>query len=157
MMISHRVSKWLNVAHWLTRTGIGLLFFYAGVVKMRDPIHFVESIKAFELTSPRWAEILTFGVPALEAVAGLILLLGITSLWRGAAVTLAGLLAVFCVAIASAWWRGLPVNCGCFGETSGVPTDPVWWLLRNAVLAGVLLFLVRFQLPMKSSNRAGSE
>jgi uncharacterized membrane protein YphA (DoxX/SURF4 family) len=140
-MIHRRSSKWLHTLHWLARTGIGLLFLYAGVVKMRDPVHFVENVKAFELTSPRWTEVLTFGVPALETVAGLILLLGIPSLWRGAAVVLAGLLAVFGVAIAAAWWRGLPVSCGCFGETSGVPTDPVWWLIRNAALAGILISL----------------
>ncbi len=156
-MISPRGSKWIYVAHWLTRTGVGLLFLYAGFVKMRDPVHFAESIKAFEFTSPRWTEVLTFGVPAVEAVAGLILLLGIPSLWRGSAVALAGLLGVFCVAIASTWWRGLPVNCGCFGDASGVPTNPAWWLIRNAVLAGVLLLLVAFQIPMKRSNKHGSK
>jgi len=144
MMISHRISKWIYVAHWLTRIGVGLLFLYAGIVKMLDPVHFAEGIKAFELTSPQWAEVLTFGVPALEAVAGLILFLGVRSLWRGAAVVLAGLLAVFCGAIVSAWWRGLPVSCGCFGDASGVPSDPMWWSIRNAALAGVLLLLVGF-------------
>ena len=139
-----RSSKWLHVLHWLARTGLGLLFLYAGAVKMHDPIHFAESVKAFELTSPRWTEVLTFSVPAFETVASLILFLGIRSLWRGAAFVLAGLLAVFSVAIGAAWWRGLPVSCGCFGEPSGVPTDPMWWLIRNAALVGTLIFLVVF-------------
>jgi uncharacterized membrane protein YphA (DoxX/SURF4 family) len=142
-------SKWIQALHWLARTGLGLLILYAGVVKMQDPVHFAESVKAFELTSPRWTEVLTYGVPAVETVAGLILMFGIPSLWRGAAVALAALLGVFCMAIASAWWRGLPVSCGCFGDASGVPTDPIWWLVRNAVLMGILLVLVAVQPQMR--------
>jgi uncharacterized membrane protein YphA (DoxX/SURF4 family) len=141
----NRVFRELHIVHWLARTGLGALFLYTGVVKALDPGAFAESIKAFELTGPRGTEVLTFNVPALEIVAGAILLLGIPRLWRGAATVLAGLLGVFCLAVALAWTRGLTVSCGCFGGTA-VPTDPGWWLLRNAVLAGGLLALLAMSL-----------
>ncbi len=141
-MTGGRFRSWLRVLHGLVRAGLGALFLYTGVVKALDPAAFAESIMAFELTGPRGTEALTFGVPALESVAGLILLLGIPRLWRGAALVLAGLLLVFIVAIALAWARGLTVSCGCFGGAGGVPGNPAWWLLRNGALAAALLLLV---------------
>jgi uncharacterized membrane protein YphA (DoxX/SURF4 family) len=149
--LGNRVFREIHVVHWLARTGLGALFLYTGVMKALDPGAFAESIKAFELTGPRGTEALTFGVPALEVVAGVILLLGIPQLWRGAAAVLAGLLGVFCLAVALAWARELTVSCGCFGGVA-VPTDPGWWLLRNALLAGELLALLAI-----SSRRAPAD
>ncbi|HEY5793051.1 MAG TPA: MauE/DoxX family redox-associated membrane protein [Chthoniobacterales bacterium] len=140
--------------HWMARTGLGLLFFYAGIVKILDPIRFAESIKAFELTGPRLTEALTFGVPALELAGGCILALGVRSLWRGAASVLAGLLGVFSAAVASAWWRGLAVSCGCFGAPDSFPSNPAWWLARNALLAAVLAALVLTQSGRASGKMA---
>ena len=52
-------------------------------------------------------------LPVLEVVVGLCLVLGL--LTRGAAVVSALLFVAFIVGIASAWARGLQIDCGCFG------------------------------------------
>ncbi len=53
----------------------------------------------------------------LEILVGLCLLLGL--LTRVAAAVSAVLLVAFIVGIASAWARGLSIDCGCFGGGAG--------------------------------------
>lgn len=129
--------------HWLIRTGLGLMFIYSGAVKMIDPANFAENIKEFEIAGPRLTELLTYGIPAMEFVAGVILAIGIRSLWRGAAGVLVCMLLTFTFIVALAWARGLTVSCGCFGDTSHLPTSPAFWIARNVVIALALITLVR--------------
>ena len=56
-------------------------------------------------------------LPVLEIVVGLCLVLGL--LTRVVAVLSALMLAAFIVGIASAWARGLQIECGCFGGGAG--------------------------------------
>lgn len=85
----------------------------AGYEKFSDPAGTVRAVRAFQLLPE--AVVPTFGhlLPVAEIVMGLCLLLGV--LTRGVAVASALLLASFVVGIASAWARGLEIQCGCFG------------------------------------------
>ena len=59
-------------------------------------------------------------LPVVEIAVGLLLLTGL--LTRASAAVGGLLMVVFIAGIASAWARGLSIDCGCFG--TGGPVDP---------------------------------
>jgi uncharacterized membrane protein YphA (DoxX/SURF4 family) len=59
-------------------------------------------------------------LPIVEATVGILLLLGLGT--RLAAWVTAGLMIVFIAGVASAWIRGLSIDCGCFGGGGDVPS-----------------------------------
>lgn len=117
--------------------GVGGVFIYAALVKLAEPAAFVEAVAGYRLL-PTWMEApAAFSVAWLELVAGAGLL--IPRLRPAASALLSALLAVFIAALASAWWRGLNVECGCFGGT-GATTGYAWPIVRDlGLLAAVLL------------------
>ncbi|MBX5459396.1 MAG: hypothetical protein IRZ31_21100, partial [Thermogemmatispora sp.] len=77
-------------------------------------------------------------LPAVEIGCALALLLGIAARWMASALLI--LLLVFSAALASAWWRHLPLPCHCFGEADpGKVSSFPRSLLRNAGLGVVAL------------------
>ena len=80
-------------------------------------------------------------LPWLELVAGLGLL--IPQIRRGSNLIIALLLIVFTVLHASAWARGLNINCGCFSalESEKIP-DYLWLVLRNIGLLTACIFVL---------------
>jgi uncharacterized membrane protein YphA (DoxX/SURF4 family) len=55
-----------------------------------------------------------YGLPVLELAVGVLLILGLFT--RVSAVIAGLLMVVFIIGIASAWARGLSIDCGCFGK-----------------------------------------
>jgi len=132
-----RRRTWLwaqRAARWV----LGGIFVYAGAAKALDPAAFAEQIKNYHF-APWWAVHPTAIVlPWIELVAGLTLIGGIWVI--EAVVVLSVLLGVFIVAAGSAMYRGLDIECGCFGGEAKVG----WSLIaRNGGLlvlaAGTLL------------------
>jgi len=62
---------------------------------------------------------------------------------REAAVLTGGLLLVFCVALLSVMWRGIDLECGCFGREN--PVAPAWALARNCALLVLAALAARGQ------------
>ncbi len=94
----------------------GLIFLGAGLSKIGDLAAFAQQIHNYRIM-PVWSEnLLGMTVPWIEVVAGLALVAGIRA--RAAAVLATTMLAVFTVAVAAAWMRGLDFECGCFGKAS---------------------------------------
>jgi len=127
------VTRWLV---FLCRLAVGGVFVYASWNKLLDPQAFAEAVHnyrlvPFALLHP-WAHFL----PVVELLAGAALILGV--LRRGAALTLAGLTALFIAAIATALARGLDISCGCFNTDSGHGVG-VGLLLRDLVLLAACL------------------
>ena len=103
------------------RLVLAAAFLYAGSVKVWD-FHggqwatpkFFEDILNYHLLPWDAAAVLAVYLPWLEIAAALGLF------WRrrraGALLILGLLLVVFSGAMASAWWRGLDISCGCFGH-----------------------------------------
>lgn len=90
------------------------------------PQGFAWTIKAFKLGLPDWAVLAsTFTVPWIEIIAGAMLILGIWT--RGAALVIGGLLVVFIALLLSVLYRGLNVDCGCFGDLSPFCPHKVGW------------------------------
>ncbi|MGC3992473.1 MAG: MauE/DoxX family redox-associated membrane protein [Chthoniobacteraceae bacterium] len=106
------------------RLALGLVFLDAGLVKVRHPQAFADSLEGFRLFSPSIAAMIVNGLPWLEIFCAALLLGG----WwrRRAAFSLLMLNLLFLAVLAIAALRGLPVDCGCFG--SAAPTMSGTWI-----------------------------
>ena len=84
-------------------------------------------------------------LPVVEVVVGLALVVGL--LTRTMAVVSAVLFVAFIIAIASAWARGLTIDCGCFGG-GGYDPDAAekypWEIARDVALLAGSVFVAAF-------------
>ena len=124
---------------------VGGVWVAAGLLKLGDPTESVRAVRAYDLLPSGLVSLVGHGLPTLEIVVGLCLLLGL--LTRPAAVASAVLLVAFVVGISAAWARGLSIECGCFGGGGGPApgaSDKYPWeiardvglLLLSALLVG---------------------
>ncbi len=114
---------------WILRLVLGGVFVYAGAVKALDPAAFHSAAESYRLLPYHAAVATALYLPWLEIFCGLALWSG--RAYRGALGLLLVLTAVFGIALAVSWARGLDVTCGCFGGT-GEANYP--WLLARAGL-----------------------
>ena len=127
-----------SLAPW-ARTGaravLGGVWLVAGGLKLPDPAAAERAVRAYQLLPESLVAPVAFGLPVLEIAVGLLLLLGVFV--RAAAVVSALLLAVFVAAVASAWARGLTIDCGCFGgggQVGAGETDYPGEIVRDVAL-----------------------
>ena len=115
------------------RAVLGALFVFAGATKAYDPGAFAIEIQRYQLVPWTLSALASAYLPWLEMLAGALLLL--KRFERGALLVITFLLLVFTLALASAMFRGLSIDCGCFGKafTATGTTVP---LVRNIVLLG---------------------
>lgn len=134
------VREWLGL---LARLVVGGVWIVAGALKITDPNASVQAVKAYELLPTSVVEPVGFLLPTLEVVIGLALVLGV--LTRGAAILSALLFVAFIIGIASAWARGLEIDCGCFGGGGADPdaaSKYPWEIARDVGLLLLSGFLV---------------
>lgn len=120
----------------ILRIGIGLLFVFAGVLKLLDIQQFAIDVHNFRLTPWSLSVVIALYLPWLEILAGAVFASGWKRLMQGSWWTLTLLVLGFVIALGSAWARGLDIQCGCFGEAAS--TTVQWALLRAIVLGAVL-------------------
>lgn len=104
--------------HWiyrLLRGCLGIIFIYAGGLKLADPQTFAVLIEAYGIAPEPLLLPIAVALPALEVAAGVGLLFDV----QGSLEVIAGLLVLFIAILAYGIWMGLDVDCGCFG-----PNDP---------------------------------
>lgn len=137
-----RSSKsWLDLVSFLSRFGLAAVWLYTGVIKMRDPMAFQQSVRAYQLFSPGIESLIAQLLPPTEVALGLLLLLGLF-LRQVSAVT--GLIMIgFMAGITSAWVRGLHIDCGCF-STSGSynPNTYAFALIRDLLFLTMAVWTV---------------
>ncbi len=95
---------------------LGLIFVWAGTVKILNPEDFLVSLYGFEVALPEFVlRLTTVVLPWVELLCGLAVLFGI---WiESVLLLLSSLLVVFILATGQAWARGLEISCGCFGTS----------------------------------------
>ena len=142
----------LSILQWMARLALGVLFAYAGHIKVREPFLFEMSVDSYQLFSPPVVILIARTLPWLEVVLGLLLIVG----WqlRYAASFTVLLLGGFLVAMISAFARGVEANCGCFG--SGEPISPAT-LARDAGLFLSAVFLAIYSWKNHRKQRAAAE
>ncbi len=134
-------QPWLSTAARLLLAGV---FLAAGSPKLVDPEGTVRSVRAFEILPEALVRPFAYGLPMLELLLALLLLVGLGTRLAGA--VSAVLMLVFLGGIASAWVRGLSIDCGCFGNVGTAVPDPVPGyvrdILRDLLFLGAALLLV---------------
>ncbi len=96
------------------RLVVGGVFIWAGLLKILDPLEFAQNIANYRVFSPDLSLLTAIVLPWLEILCGVLVIFGI---FRSASsLLLSGLLAAFLVLIMVTIFRGLDVDCGCFGS-----------------------------------------
>jgi uncharacterized membrane protein YphA (DoxX/SURF4 family) len=132
------------------RLVLGGIFLAAGLSKVGQPLQTLATVHSYQIMPPDWvASTVAHTLPWMEILLGLALLAGLW--WPITLGWTAAVLAVFTMLTAQAWWRGLPIDCGCLDlsalhpalaalTTSGAAT------LRNLgllIMCGALFWLKR--------------
>ena len=136
------MKEWFGT---LARLVVGGVWLAAGLLKVTDGAASVRAVRAYDLLPESVVPTVGHGLPALEIVIGLALVVG--ALTRGVAVLSALLQVAFIIGISSAWARGLQIDCGCFGN-GGFDADAAakypWDIARDTGLLLLSLWLVWF-------------
>lgn len=101
------ISSW---SYRVIRIGLGVLFVWAGWVKLADPQGFAEVISAYALVPESLLIAVAIGLPALEVIAGLGLICDV----RGSRGLIFGLLVMFVFVLWFGILKDLDIDCGCF-------------------------------------------
>lgn len=128
------------------RIGLGLVFIYAGVLKIRDPIAFAGSVAAYKILPYFFNYLVAATIPWVELACGLLLVVGYRV--RAAAGITAAMNILFIVLLASTIVRGLDIDCGCFRQ-GGEKTSAWVAILRDILFLSVALILVTEQKERK--------
>lgn len=124
----------------LLRIILGLIFIYSGTIKIIDTSGFSNSIVNYKLLPDLLINFLAIILPWIELTAGLLLILGISV--KENILIITSLLAVFIIAIIINLFRGLDIDCGCFGTANGIKLG-FTKLLENCILLfmGIVLLI----------------
>ncbi len=134
---------WVSTAARLVLAGV---FLVAGAMKMADLQASARAVNAYQLMPWEMAQFVGVVQPILEIGVGLLLLAGLAT--RLAAGLAAVAMAVFIAGIASAWARGLAIDCGCFSAggqlAAGQSPGYGWDIARDAALLALACLLFAF-------------
>jgi uncharacterized membrane protein YphA (DoxX/SURF4 family) len=123
-----------------------VVWIVAGSSKIGDLAASGRAVNAYRLLPYDAATFLGAALPFLEIALGVLLIVGLAT--RVGAVVSVLLLVVFIAGIASAWARGLRIDCGCFGGGGDLAANqqPTYFseTIRDIALLLVAGFLVIF-------------
>lgn len=129
----------MAILSFILRIIIGGVFLTSGLAKISDPVRFLLTLREFRLFPDIVERFASIYLPWLEFILGLCLLSGI--LHRAGALVIAGLNTMFIAALVSVIFRGIEVDCGCFGLVADILNlpDMADWkaVLRNSVFIGM--------------------
>jgi hypothetical protein len=118
------------------------VFIYAGAVKLSDPRAFAHAIAQYDLAPEALLPLLALGLPALEILAGLGLILEV----RGSPGLTIILLLFFLAILGYAILQDLDIDCGCFtpAELDAKQGLRLAWR-RDLIMLGVAVLLCRWR------------
>jgi uncharacterized membrane protein YphA (DoxX/SURF4 family) len=142
---------------------LGGVLLVAGAIKVTKPTDSANAVAAYKLLPTNVAHLFGYALPWLEVAIALLLIFGI--MIRPAAIAGGVIMVIFIGAIASAWARGLLLDCGCFG--GGGELDPSLAskvhrtyfieIMRDLGLALTALYLYFFPYGILSFEKAAIE
>ena len=94
----------------LIRLVLGLVFVYAGAVKLVDPKAFARVVSQYAIVPEFLLAPFAIGLPALEFLAGLGLVFNI----RGSLAVISALLVIFILVLGYGILNSMDIDCGCF-------------------------------------------
>jgi len=146
-----KASPWIGL---VARLALGGVLFAAGYLKVFTLEKSQMAVRAYELLPISVANFLGIVLPFAEIVLGLLLIIG--AFTRYMAILGGAIMFVFIAAIASAWARGLTIDCGCFGGGGQVAANETKYLqeiVRDAGLVLLSLFLIRYPVTRFSLDK----
>ena len=139
----NRLQPWISLVVRLALAGV---FLGAGLPKIFDLAASARAVNAYQLMPWSVAQVVGAVQPFLEVGVGLLLLIGLIT--RFAASLAALLLVIFVSGVASAWARGLSIDCGCFSKGGqlpiGVAPNYTWDVVRDVLFLALAVFLILF-------------
>ncbi|MFI5527944.1 MauE/DoxX family redox-associated membrane protein [Kitasatospora sp. NPDC051853] len=127
-------GEWFGL---VVRLGLAVVWAWAGLAKIADPAEAAQAVRAYEILPESLVKPVGYGLPFLEVTLALLLLIGLGT--RIVAVVSALLLLAFIAGIASAWARGISIDCGCFGGGGAVDSSKTEYAQEIARDTGFLL------------------
>ncbi|WP_310964267.1 MauE/DoxX family redox-associated membrane protein [Nocardioides terrisoli] len=103
--------RWVGL---VARLLVGGVWIAAGVIKLPHPEASVAAVRAYQLLPLSTTNFVGHLLPIVEVLIGVVLVLGV--LVRLGGVLSALLQLAFIIGISSVWARGIPIDCGCFGN-----------------------------------------
>ena len=125
--------KTLDWIYKLSRWTLGIIFIYAGCVKLLEPKIFAVLIGAYGILPEGLLMPVAIVLPALEVAGGIGLFFEI----EASLMVVAGLLALFIAVLAYGIWMELDVDCGCFGP--GDPEAKAFHGLRSSLYRDLVM------------------
>jgi uncharacterized membrane protein YphA (DoxX/SURF4 family) len=125
--------RWVSTG---LRVTVGAVFVFSGLTKVVDIDGTIRAVRAYRLLPESIVPTVGSALPVLELALAALLLTGL--LTRLAAGITMPLSAAFFIGVASAWARGLSIQCGCFGN-GGLTPHPVPGYVRELVLNGLMI------------------
>ncbi|TQF73259.1 DoxX family membrane protein [Rhodococcus spelaei] len=111
----------IRVVSLLARLGLAAVWLISGWIKFADPTQTVVAVRAYQLLPEDLVRPVASALPMLEIALGLLLVVGLGV--RLTAIVSVLALATLIAAVASAWARGLSIDCGCFGGGGAADVD----------------------------------
>jgi uncharacterized membrane protein YphA (DoxX/SURF4 family) len=99
---------------FLFRLLVGGVFLWAGILKIIDPLGFIQSIENYHVFPRSFSFFTGLTLPWLEVFCGSLLIVGVWK--RATSLFLSLLLFSFLVLIILTIFRGINIDCGCFGS-----------------------------------------
>jgi uncharacterized membrane protein YphA (DoxX/SURF4 family) len=127
----------------LARLIVGVVLIWAGALKVTSPAVSARAVNAFQILPYDVARYVGYALPLVELLIGLLLVIGLFT--RVAAVVGGLLMVAFIIGIASAWARGLSIDCGCFGGGGTIAAAQTQYpldILRDLGVAASAAWLV---------------
>jgi uncharacterized membrane protein YphA (DoxX/SURF4 family) len=127
-----------RMVHLFIRVALGIVFIYAGFVKLLDPGAFAKIVSHYDIVPKFLLVPFAVGLPAVELLAGLGLVINV----RGSLAVILGLLVIFISVLGYGIFNGMDIDCGCFSpEEISARND-----LRNALFRDLLMTAAVFYL-----------
>ena len=131
----------------LARFILGVVFIYASLDKIADPVAFSTNIDNYHISPIAINNLAALILPWIELIIGLSLITGV--FLDGASILTIGLLAFFIFIITQAYMRGISLECGCF-KTAVDPSlgdlkQEMLWRIFEDILFLVLAIIVYFR------------
>ena len=126
-----------RLSYHLCRIILGAFFIYAGALKISDAPVFAGQVAAYQILPYQWNYVAAATLPWIELLCGILLVANRKV--RPASLVIGVLTIAFMVALSTVIYRGLNIDCGCFGPN--VHSTPQQALLRNVLVLALAHFV----------------
>ncbi len=131
---------------FLFRIIVGVVFIYAAYSKIFEPAAFAKGIWFYHMVPGNLINMLALYLPWVELVCGVFLIAGYQ--YRGSVILINLMMIMFMIALSSAVYRGISIDCGCFKAAKATESSAMEALIRD-----VGLLIMTLQLYFSKSKK----